>query len=121
MNKRIMIVDDSATMRQTVGLTLREAGYEVLEANDGVDALLSLEQERIDMLITDLNMPRLDGVGLIANVRRKDGQRFLPIVMLTTESDEGLKTSAKRAGASAWLTKPFRPDQLLGLVRTVLA
>ena len=116
-----MIVDDSATIRQTVGMTLREAGYEVLEAGDGIGALLSLEQERIDMLITDLNMPRLDGVGLIANVRRKEGHRFLPIVMLTTENNEALKRSAKRAGASAWLTKPFQPDQLLGLVRTVLA
>jgi two-component system chemotaxis response regulator CheY len=121
MNKRIMIVDDSATMRQAIGLTLREAGYAILEAGDGIEAMQRLEGVQVDMLITDLNMPRLDGVGLIANIRRKEGHRFLPIVMLTTENDEALKRSAKRAGASAWLTKPFQPDQLLGLVRTVLA
>lgn len=121
MAKKIMMVDDSATMRQAVGMTLRDAGYEVIEAGDGVEALQRLEKESVDMLITDLNMPRLDGVGLIANVRRGQGNRFMPIVMLTTESDESRKQSGKRAGASAWLVKPFRPDQLIGLVRTVLA
>jgi two-component system chemotaxis response regulator CheY len=121
MCKRIMMVDDSATIRQTVSMTLRNAGYEVIEACDGIEALYQLERESIDMLITDLNMPRLDGVGLIANVRRGSGNRFLPIVMLTTESDETQKRSGKRAGASAWLVKPFNPDQLLGLVNTVLA
>jgi two-component system chemotaxis response regulator CheY len=121
MCKKIMIVDDSATMRQTLRLTLSGEGYDVLEAGDGIEALQRLEGVQVDMLITDLNMPRLDGVGLIANIRRKEGHCFLPIVMLTTESDAALKSSAKRAGASAWLTKPFQPDQLLGLVRTVLA
>lgn len=121
MRKRIMMVDDSSTTRTAVSMTLRDAGYEVIEAGDGIDALRQLENELVDMLITDLNMPRLDGVGLIANVRRKEGHRFLPIVMLTTETDGTLRASAKRAGASAWLTKPFRPDQLLGLVNSVLA
>lgn len=120
MGKRIMIVDDSATLRQSVVLTLQDAGYEVVEAGDGVEAMLRLEREPVDMLITDLNMPRLDGVGLIANVRRTLGRRFLPIVMLTTCNDEQLRSSAKRAGASAWLSKPFRPEQLVGLVQTVL-
>lgn len=120
MSKRIMMVDDSATVRQAVGMTLRDAGYEVIEACDGVEAMLRLEREEVDMLITDLNMPRLDGIGLIANVRRGLGNRFMPIVMLTTESDENRKNSGKRAGASAWLVKPFKPEQLLGVVRMVL-
>lgn len=121
MSKRILMVDDSSTVRQAVGVTLRNAGYEVIEASDGMEALARLEEAPVDMLITDLNMPRLDGVGLIANVRRGVGNRFMPIVMLSTESDESLKKSGKRAGASAWLVKPFHPDQLLGLVRTVLS
>ena len=121
MHKKVMVVDDSQTIRQSVGLTLREAGFVVIEACDGIEALKRLEKEAVDMLITDLNMPNLDGVGLIANVRRGMGNRFLPIVMLTTESDESLKRSGKRAVASAWLVKPFRPEQLLGLVRMVLA
>ena len=121
MNKKIMVVDDSQTIRQAVGLTLRDAGFEVIEASDGMEALKRLESEKVDMLITDLNMPRMDGVGLIANVRRGIGNRFLPIVMLTTESDESQKKSGKRAGASVWLVKPFRPEQLLGVVRMVLA
>lgn len=121
MARRIMMVDDSPTVRALVGTTLREAGYEVLEACDGVEALRRLENETVDMLITDLNMPRLDGVGLITNVRRELGRRFLPIVMLTSENDEVSRQSGKRAGASAWLVKPVRPEQLIGLVNTVLA
>lgn len=119
--KRIMTVDDSPTVRQMVGFTLRDAGYEVVEAIDGVDALNRLEQEQVDMLITDLNMPRLDGVGLIRQVRSDPGNRFIPILMLTTESQQEKKQAGKEAGASAWIVKPFRPEQLLGVVRMVLA
>lgn len=120
MSKRIMVVDDSELIRQILGVTLRDAGFEVVEADNGVDALLQMERESVDLLITDLHMPRLDGVGLIANVRRKAGWRYLPIVMLTSETEEHFRTSAERAGASAWLNKPVGKDQLLGLVGTIL-
>lgn len=120
MRKRIMTVDDSATIRQMVGFTLRDAGYEVIEAVDGVDALERLSQQSVHMLITDLNMPNLDGVGLIREVRRDQQNRFIPIIMLTTESHDSKKQAGKAAGASGWITKPFKPEQLLGVVKMVL-
>lgn len=118
--KRIMTVDDSATIRQMVALTLRDAGYEVIEAVDGCDALERLARETVDMLITDLNMPNLDGVGLIREVRKNPAHRFIPIIMLTTESHDSKKQEGKAAGASGWIVKPFKPEQLLGVVRMVL-
>lgn len=118
--KRIMTVDDSSTIRQMVALTLRDAGYEVIEAVDGRDALERLAKESIDMLITDLNMPNLDGVGLIREVRKNPAHRFIPIIMLTTESHDSKKQEGKAAGASGWIVKPFKPEQLLGVVRMVL-
>lgn len=118
--KRIMTVDDSATIRQMVALTLRDAGYEVIEAVDGRDALERLAQAPVDMLITDLNMPNLDGVGLIRTVRQQPANRFIPIIMLTTESHDSKKQEGKAAGASGWIVKPFKPEQLLGVVRMVL-
>lgn len=120
MNKRIMTVDDSATVRQMVGFTLRDAGYEVIEAVDGKDALEQLSNQSVHMLITDLNMPQLDGVGLIKEVRRNPRNRFIPILMLTTESSDVKKQEGKAAGASGWIVKPFKPEQLLGVVRMVL-
>jgi len=120
MAKRIMTVDDSATVRQMVGFTLRDAGYEVIEAVDGRNALELLAKEPVHMLITDLNMPNLDGVDLIREVRNDPRNRFIPIVMLTTESSESKKQEGKQAGASGWITKPFRPEQLLGVVKMVL-
>lgn len=120
MRKCIMTVDDSATIRQMVGFTLRDAGYEVIEAVDGVDALAQLSQQSVHMLITDLNMPNLDGVGLIREVRSDQKNRFIPIIMLTTESHDSKKQAGKAAGASGWITKPFKPEQLLGVVKMVL-
>jgi two-component system chemotaxis response regulator CheY len=115
-----MTVDDSATIRQMVALTLRDAGYEVVEAIDGRDALERLAREPVDMLITDLNMPNLDGVGLIRAVRQDPANRFIPIIMLTTESHDSKKQEGKAAGASGWIVKPFKPEQLLGVVKMVL-
>lgn len=120
MNKRIMAVDDSATVRQVIGFTLRAAGFEVIEAVDGQDALQKLTAHKIHLLITDLNMPNLNGLGLIKEVRRDPAKRFLPIIMLTTESDEQKKREGKSAGASGWIIKPFKPEQLLGVVRMLL-
>ncbi len=122
MGKKIMVVDDSASIRALISATLHDQGYQILEAQDGEDALAKLggETGNVDMMITDLNMPRLDGIRLIEKFRKMPGCRFTPVVMLTTESQEDKRRQGKAAGASAWLTKPFKPEQLVGLVRMVL-
>jgi len=121
MAKCILIVDDSETVRQVLHLTLANAGFDVVEAVDGVDALNKLPDAQIDMLITDLNMPNMDGIELINRVRQGDSHRFMPIVMLTTESSELKKLAGSEAGASGWIVKPFKPEQLLKVVKMVLA
>lgn len=120
MAKTILSVDDSASMRQMVKLTLSSAGYRVEEAADGREALVKAQAGGIDMLLTDLNMPNMDGLTLIREVRRLPQGRGLPIVFLTTESDDAKKAEARAAGATAWLVKPFKPDQLLAVARKVL-
>jgi two-component system chemotaxis response regulator CheY len=120
MSKIIMTVDDSASVRQMVGFTLREAGYQVLEAVDGKDALSKLEGAAAHMVITDLNMPNLDGIGLIRALRSNPAYKFFPIIMLTTESQAEKKQEGKSAGATGWIVKPFNPEQLLAVVRKVL-
>lgn len=118
MSAPILIVDDSASMRQMVAFTLRGAGYEVLEAVDGKDALVKLAAaQQVAMVVTDLNMPNLDGIELIRSVRGGGPHRFVPIVMLTTESQDGRKQEGKAAGATGWIVKPFQPDQLVAVVR----
>ncbi len=120
MNKTIMTVDDSASVRQMVSFTLKGAGYAVVEAVDGQDALNKLPMQKVDMMIVDLNMPNLDGIGVIRAVRANPSYRFTPIVMLTTESQPAKKQEGKSAGATGWMVKPFRPDQLVGVVKKVL-
>jgi len=120
MSKIIMTVDDSASVRQMVGFTLKEAGYEVVEAVDGKDALSKLGGKTVHMVITDLNMPNLDGIGLIGALRSDPAYKFIPIVMLTTESQAEKKQEGKSAGATGWIVKPFNPEQLLAVVRKVL-
>ncbi len=120
MAKTIMTVDDSASIRQMVVFTLKQEGYDVLEAVDGREALSKLANASLDLIITDLNMPNLDGIGLIRTVRADVSRRLLPIVMLTTESQEGRKQEGKQAGATGWIVKPFRPEQLLAVVKRVL-
>lgn len=120
MGKVIMTADDSASVRQMVSFTLKQAGYEVIEATDGRDAVSKLSNTRIDMLIADLNMPNLDGIGLVTEIRRMPDHKFIPIVILTTESQEAKKNEGRAAGASGWIVKPFRPDQLLAVVKKVL-
>lgn len=120
MSKCILIVDDSQTVRQVLQLALGNAGYEVVEAEDGFDALEKLSGVQIDMLITDLNMPNMDGLELIKKVREASQHRFTPIVMLTTESSEEKKKAGREAGASGWIVKPFKPEQLLKVVKMVL-
>lgn len=120
MSKCIMTVDDSPTIREILGMTLRDAGFSVVSANDGRDALRKLEGTTIDLLVTDLNMPHLGGIDLAREVRGRAGQRFLPIIMLTSESEEELRQRGKAAGVSGWIVKPFKPDQLLSVVKMVL-
>ncbi|MCL4490599.1 MAG: response regulator [Nitrospirae bacterium] len=120
MGKTIMTVDDSTSVRQMVSFTLKEAGYDVMEAVDGKDALSKLNGTSVNMIITDLNMPNLDGIGLIRQVRANQAYKFVPIVMLTTESQDTKKQEGKAAGATGWIVKPFKPDQLLAVVKKVL-
>lgn len=120
MAKCILVVDDSETVRQVLQMTLGNAGFDVLEAVDGIDALDKLSMSQVDMLITDLNMPNMDGLELIKKVRQEGTHRFTPIVMLTTESSEEKKLAGREAGASGWIVKPFKPEQLLKVVKMVL-
>ena len=107
MSKVIMTVDDSSSIRQMVNFTLNEAGYSVIEAVDGQDALNKLSGASVNMIITDLNMPNMDGITLIKNVRANAATKFLPIVMLTTESQADKKMQGKAAGATGWIVKTF--------------
>jgi two-component system chemotaxis response regulator CheY len=121
MSKCVLVVDDSETVRQVLQLTLSNAGYDVIEAEDGDDALTKLASvPAVDMLITDLNMPKMDGLELIEKIRADKKHRFTPIVMLTTESSEEKKRAGREAGASGWIVKPFKPEQLLKVVKMVL-
>ena len=120
MGKVIMTVDDSASVRQMVSFTLQKAGYEVITAIDGNDALSKLNGATINLVITDLNMPNLDGIGLIRQLRANARYKFIPIVMLTTESQMEKKQAGKAAGATGWIVKPFQPEQLVAVVKKVL-
>ena len=116
-----MTVDDSASVRQMVSFTLRGAGYEVIEAVDGKDALSKLNNGvRVRLIFADLNMPNMDGIELIRAVRAKPVYKFVPIIMLTTESQASKKQEGKSAGATGWIVKPFKPQQLLAVVKKVL-
>jgi len=119
MSKVILTVDDSASVRQMVRFTLAEAGYRVIEAVDGRDALAKLA-EPVNLVITDLNMPNLDGIGLIRGIRANPACKAIPILMLTTESQESRKQEGKAAGATGWIVKPFTTQQILAVVKKVL-
>lgn len=120
MTKTVLSVDDSPSIRQMVALTLSGAGYAVVEAGDGTEGLVRMRDGGIDLVITDLNMPTMDGLTFIRELRKLPVGKGLPILFLTTESDEGRKREAKDAGATGWITKPFKQDQLLAVVRKVL-
>ena len=120
MSKVILSVDDSASMRQMVKLALSGAGYEVIEAADGKEAMSRIGNADVKLVVTDLNMPNMDGLALIRALRASASHRFTPIVFLTTESDESKKGEARQAGATAWITKPFKQEQLLAVVKKVL-
>ena len=117
MAKTILIVDDSVVVRQIVSLTLRSAGFSTIDAVNGADALKKLNGGEVELIVTDLNMPEMDGIALIREVRSRDDVRHLPIVMLTTVSQEERKQEGKTAGATGWIYKPFSSRQLLETVR----
>ena len=119
MAKTIMTVDDSASVRQMVSFTLRTAGYDVVEAADGAQALAKLHPP-LHLILTDLNMPRLDGIELVKRVRADPVHKYIPIVLLTTESQDGKKQAGRAAGATGWIVKPFQAEQLLAVVKKVL-
>jgi two-component system, chemotaxis family, chemotaxis protein CheY len=120
VTKTIMTVDDSTSIRQMVGFTLKEAGYDVIEAKDGLEALDKLQARTIDLMLVDLNMPNMDGISLIKEVRADAVNKFIPIVMLTTESQDVKKNEGRAAGATGWIVKPFKQDQLIAVVKKVL-
>ena len=120
MKKKVLTVDDSRTMREMVSFTLKGAGYEVVEANDGQHALTVLGSSKVDLVIADLNMPIMDGLTLIRKLRATPQYRTTPILMLTTESSDAMKAAGKASGATGWLVKPFDPQKLLEVVKKVL-
>ncbi|MCX7239323.1 MAG: response regulator [Burkholderiales bacterium] len=117
MAKTIMIVDDSASIRTVVGIALRGEGYTVIEAIHGQDAINKLTGQKVNLIISDVNMPIMDGITFVKNVKTMPAYRFTPIIMLTTESDESKKREGQAAGAKAWVVKPFKPEQMLGAVQ----
>ncbi len=121
MNKTCLVVDDSASIRQLITFALQDAGIAVVSAGNGKDAVAKLNAANIDMVITDLNMPEMDGIQLIRQIRGMAKYRFTPIIMLTTESQEEKKKEGKAAGATGWIVKPFSSDQILNVVRRFLA
>ena len=120
MKKTVMTVDDSSSMRQMLVFALSSSGFEVVEAANGQEALASMEQNGIDLLITDLNMPVMNGLDLIKAVRSRPQWQFLPSLMLTTESQDSMKQAGKAAGATGWIVKPFEQAKLLSVVQRVL-
>ncbi|KAA0583764.1 response regulator [Azospirillum sp. B21] len=119
VKKKVMTVDDSRTMRDMVSFTLRGAGYDVVEAADGQQAMSAIATTKVDLVITDLNMPVMDGLTLIRRLRAIPAHRTLPILMLTTEADESKKAEGRAAGATGWIVKPFNPDKLVSVVQKV--
>ena len=120
MPRTILVVDDSVTIRQMVCFTLSEAGFSLIQAGDGQEALERLAGQHVDLIITDLNMPRLDGIGLIRAVRSRPASKCTPVLMLTTESQESKRQEGRAAGATGWIVKPFQPQKLVQVVHKVL-
>lgn len=116
MGKQIMVVDDSASLRQVVAIALKGAGYDVLEACDGKDALSKLTGQKVHLIVSDVNMPNMDGISMVKEIKKLPNYKFTPIMMLTTESATDKKMEGKAAGAKAWLVKPFQPPALLDAV-----
>ena len=123
MSKTIMIVDDTEAIRMSVGFTLQEEGYEVVEAKNGQEALEKLKNSKIDLILCDVNMPVMSGIEFLRNIKTDNAYsdfRFTPIIMLTTEAGEKMKTEGKELGAKAWIVKPFKPEQLIKSIKMLI-
>ncbi|GGY52385.1 response regulator [Pseudoduganella albidiflava] len=120
MAKTIMVVDDSASIRQVVGIALRQAGYDVIEGSDGVDALAKLTGQKVNLIISDVNMPNMDGISFVRELKTRPAYKFTPVMMLTTESQQEKKAQGQAAGARAWMVKPFKPEALLAAVQKLV-
>ena len=121
MAKKIMVIDDSASLRQSVLDALADAGYEVMGAADGQEALGMLDGRKVDLMICDVHMPRMDGITFVREAKRLPDYRFVPIIMLTTESSERSREAGQMAGAKAWVVKPFRSEQILHAVSKLVS
>ena len=120
MSKTILVVDDSASIRQMVAFTVKNSGYEVVEAVDGMDGLEKAKSKNFNLILTDQNMPRMDGLTLVKSLRALPQYKTVPILMLTTESSDAMKAQGKAAGATGWLVKPFDPQKLIEVVKKVI-
>ena len=120
MSKTVLIVDDSSSLRQVVSITLKGAGYSVLEACDGKDALSKLDGQKVHLIISDVNMPNMDGITFVAEAKKLAAYKFTPIIMLTTEAGASKKQAGQAAGAKAWIVKPFQPAQMLAAVSKLI-
>ncbi|MGE8500361.1 MAG: response regulator [Pseudomonas sp.] len=120
MGKTVLIVDDSASIRQVVGITLRGAGYDVVEGVDGKDALGKLDGRKVHLIISDVNMPNMDGIAFVKAVKQMPAYKFTPVIMLTTEAGDAKKQEGQAAGAKAWVVKPFQPAQMLTAVSKLI-
>ena len=116
MAKKILLVDDSASVRQVAGIALRRAGYETLEASNGKEGLALLDGGKLNLIVSDVNMPVMNGIEFLKAVKQHPTSKFTPVIMLTTESQEAKKAEGRAAGARAWITKPFQPSQLVDAV-----
>lgn len=121
MTKRILIVDDSSSLRNVVAIALEREGYETLQAENGAQALERLDEGRLNLVISDVNMPVMNGIEFLKQLRQHPRARFTPVLMLTTEGDDEMKQQGREAGAKAWMVKPFNPPQLLDVVSRLIA
>lgn len=117
MSKTILIVDDSASIRQVVAITLKGAGYQVIEAVDGKDGLSKLDGTKVHLIVSDVNMPNMGGIDMVKAIKQMPNYKFTPIIMLTTEASDDMKQQGKSVGAKAWMVKPFKPEQMLQAVQ----
>ncbi|AZZ97925.1 MULTISPECIES: response regulator [Pseudoalteromonas] len=120
MSKTILVVDDSDSLRQVVNIALTGAGYQVIEACDGKDALSKLNGNKVHLIISDVNMPNMNGIEFVKNVKQLPQYKFTPVIMLTTENQQSMMEEGKKAGAKAWMVKPFKPAQMLQAVSKLL-
>ena len=124
MSKTVLVVDDAEAIRKSVGFTLQEEGFKIIEAKNGIDALKKLKKNEIDLILCDVNMPKMNGIEFLGELKNKDEYsefRYTPILMLTTEAGKDQKDEGKKLGAKAWIVKPFKPDQLVKAVQTLIS